>query len=400
MTDLLADLTAAHQPPMPRGFKPGVVYSGQHPSEITTPWIGEDLQGAGPAEWEEAVAKMGVPLPAGTTLELVEARFNSAAWHRDTPDKGENHTAYTAPAWTYKFRVVFKGVRNDEDLAKLEKQARKAVRCSVSKRVSNSTMVVNLSDFQVGKTDELGGTAELLERSERALLEVAHRVHQVKPEQIVLADVGDSTEGFESSPNAARTSDLQQTEQIRVWRRVFWRWISALSILTEDLQVVSVPSNHCRIRRGKDAQGPPDDDWGLEVLTQVSDLADVNPDAYGHVSFHAPAKYAEHVTLTLKGGKVISFAHGHQVSNPDRLSHWAKAQGRREIGLSDLVVVGHFHHLRIQAYGDGQYLFLCPTADGGSSWFTPRSGERSRPGVLTFVVDEGGWRDMFVAWAS
>ena len=34
--------------------------------------------------------------------------------------------------------------------------------------------------------------------------------------ELVLIDVGDSTEGFESAPNAARTNDLQMTEQIRV----------------------------------------------------------------------------------------------------------------------------------------------------------------------------------------
>jgi hypothetical protein len=41
---------------------------------------------------------------------------------------------------------------------------------------------------------------------------------------------------------------------------------------------------------------------------------------------------------------------------------------------------------------------ISPTMDGGSSWFQ-YSGERSEPGVLSFMVDADGWRDLHVAWA-
>jgi hypothetical protein len=255
-------------------------------------------------------------------------------------------------------------------------------------------MVVNLADFQVGKTDVLGGTEELLIRSEVGLAQVILAARRQKPEEIILIDVGDSTEGFESSPNAARTNDLQQTEQIRVWRRTFWRWIVALSDLGIPLKVISVPSNHCRVRRGKDAQGPPNDDWGIEVLAQVSDMAGVNPERFAHVEFIMPQEYDEHVTVTLVGGKVLSVAHGHQAGQPNSVPEWAKKQGRRSIGVSDIVVVGHFHHFRAVTYGDNQTLFMCPTMDPGSSWYTPSAGEQSDPGILTFMVDEYGWRDL------
>jgi hypothetical protein len=32
--------------------------------------------------------------------------------------------------------------------------------------------------------------------------------------------------------------------------------------------------------------------------------------------------------------------------------------------------------------------------DPGSSWYTPSSGEQSDPAILTFDVDEYGWRNL------
>lgn len=402
---ILDDLRQAVTPPPPRNFSPGVIYAGGAPSVITTPPVAA-MQNED--EWLEAVKAMGVPLPEGHTLQLVEAAYayTESVWKRDPADKGVEHSAYSGPnhRWSYKFRVVPKTARDDLDYQAMLKEAAKAVRKrkpvlpAVGRE--DASIIVNLADFQVSKVDELGGTPELLERSETALALVKAQIKRQRPAEILLVDPGDSTEGFNSAPNADRVNDLQETEAIRVWRRLFWRWISELAAFGIPMKVISVPSNHCRNRRGKNAVGPIDDDWGLEVLAQVSDMASVNPAAYGHVSFIAPRKYDEHVTITLVGGKVISFAHGHQANNPNGLIDWAKKQGRREIGLSDIVVVGHFHHFRCIAYGDRQWLFVCPTMDPGSSHYTPSAGEQSDPGVLTFMVDERGWRDIFVAWPT
>jgi hypothetical protein len=404
--ELLQDLRQAAEPAPPAGFRPGVVFAGRMPSEIVTPPM---PQMDSPEEWEAAVLGMGVTLPEGYVLVLVEALLasshNPASWKRDEDDKGAPHTAYTAPntthRWRYKFKVVLKSARSDEDIAVLMREAKKAGRARPPLAVKQfgSTMVINLSDFQVGKVDILGGTPELLGRSEAALAQVLSWIKTSRPDEIVLVDPGDSTEQFESAPNAARTNDLQQTEQIRVWRLILWRWIEAIAPLTHDFKVIGVPSNHCRVRQGKNAQGHALDDWGIEVISQVSDIAAVNPIAYGHVRFIIPATDNEEwVLFTLVSGKTIGVAHGHQRSKPEQLVEYAKTNARAGIGQADIVICGHFHHLRVIAFGDGQFLFVCPTMDSGSSWFQS-SGEKSSPGVLTFMVDEDGWRDMRVAWS-
>jgi hypothetical protein len=405
-TPLLEDLRQAAEPPAPKDFRPGVVYAGRMPSEITTGAI-EPVETE--EEWEAAVRAMGVHLPEGYGLHLVEAVLagstDPAAWHRDIDDAKQNlaHSAYTAPKttqrWRYRFRVVLKDPRADADIATLMAEAKKAKRGRPLTTRTGGSMIISLADFQVGKTDFLGGTAELLERSELALIAKLAEARRLRPQQIVLVDAGDSTEGFESAPNANRTNDLSQTEQIRVWRRILWRWIEAFAKVTEDLVVIGVPSNHCRVRAGKSPLGDALDDWGIEVIAQVSDIAAGNPESFGHVRFIVPNEHEEHVLFTLLDGQVLGVIHGHQVNKPEQLVEKIKANSRRGIGQADIVICGHFHHLRLLAFGDGQYLIVSPTNDGGSSWFQ-YSGERSQPGVLSVLIDVDGWRDLHIAWTG
>jgi len=405
-TPLLADLRQAADKPVPKDFRPSVTYAGRQPDQITTdalPTMETE------AEWEAAVAAMGIHLPEGFGLVLVEAVLagstNEAAWHRDPGDRRENHTAYTAPnttqRWRYRFKVVLKDPRADVDIAVLAREAKRRKRPKPPTRRRIGTMIIDLADFQVGKVDNRGGTADLLERSEAALSWKLLEAERLRPAQIVLVDGGDSTEGFESAPNAQRTNDLQQTEQIRVWRRIFWRWIDALSRVTEDLVVLGVPSNHCHVRQGKNRVGSTLDDWGIEVLAQVADIAKGNPEAYGHVRFFQPEDTEEHVLFTMADGLVLGVIHGDQVSRPDMLPEFLKRNQKRGrgIGSADIVLVHHFHHLRLQAFGDGQTMIIAPTNDNGSTWFQ-YSGEDSQPGVLSLQVDDVGPHGIDVTWTS
>lgn len=404
MTDaLVEELRRAAQAPAPKDFRPGVVYSGRMPSEITTDAL-PPMETE--AEWEQAVKDMGIFLPEGYGLVLERAElagsFNEASWHRDQDKVGVKHSAYTAPntvqRWRYKFKVVLKDPRADADIAVLMREAARAKRGRPLKPRTGGTMVISLADFQAGKVDVLGGTVELLERSEEALQAKLAAHALLRPARVILGDLGDSTEMFQSAPNAARTNDLQETEQVRVWRRILWRWIAAFAKVTEDLTVVGVPSNHCSVRQGKAKLGPALDDWGIEVISQVSDMASVNPEAFGHVSFVVPNEHENWVLLET-AGTLLGFVHGHDVSAPNGVADFLKRNGRSGIGQADVVLLGHFHHLRVQAFGHGQTLIISPTNDNGSSWFNA-SGEKSRPGVLSLVVEDQGWRDLDVTWTA
>lgn len=383
----------------PKDFQPGVKYDGSgRPTEVVTGPLTAPLDSG--EDWSRVVAEMGVSLPAGFRLVLSEARYDPAAWHRD----GQGLDAETRPIWRYRFQVVPAALvaGSDEDLEKLFAAARKAVRAKP--RVSpfeGVTQVIVLGDIQAGKVDRRGGTPELLVRLQHALEEVLKQVKRTKPSEIVLVDAGDGMEGFESSPGADRTNDLQLTEQIRLWRRVLMNWVRELAKFGVAVRVIAVPSNHCRVRRGKQNMADPGDDLGLEVLSQVADICAENPEAYGHVEFFSPNKWEEACALTLAGGKVLGVAHGHQKTRPEAMQTYmeGEAAGRTPMGSADIALFGHWHNLRVTTWGDDRWIFIAPTMDSGSSWFSNMGHGESAPGVLTFVVDQVGWRNIHVAWA-
>ena len=401
MTDdnLLNELKQAASPPPPANFRPGVTYEGRAPSEIRTPPIPQ-IEDAN--DYESTLREMGYPIPDSMTVMLSEMELveYDNFWQRDAADKGEKDSAYTAPSkkWRYRFKVVPKSARHDEDIAVLMAEAKAAETVPPTMRGGQTSKIINLSDFQWGKVDEMGGSAQTLARAEVALAMVVADLQAAPVDEILIVDPGDILEGTESAPNALGTNDLSTTEQVRVARRVFWRWIEALSPLAPRVRVIVVPSNHCRVRKGKAPLGDALDDWGIEIASQLQDIAAVNPEAYGHVEFIVPEAHQEHVLVTLLGGQVLGVAHGHQKASANALANWIKSTGRRGLAQADIVVVGHFHHLVVEAFGDLQWLFICPTNDNGSSWFTPSSGERSEPGILTFSVDARGWYDLRPLW--
>lgn len=260
------------------------------------------------------------------------------------------------------------------------------------------SLVTLIADPQVGKVDSRGGTEELLARLEQSRAALAAHARKVKPDEIILGDLGDAIENFESAPGADRLNDLQLTEQIRLWRRIFWSWVDTASTLAPSVRVFSIPSNHCRVRRGKMAMGTPSDDYGIEVLAQIADIAGANPDRYSHVTFLAPDRFDESLALTLAGGKVLGAVHGNQVGSPDRMADWwsKQALGRTPVGAADFLVTGHFHNLRVQTAGDDRWWFQAPTSDSGSSWYRNISGAESAPGVMSFTADGSGWRDLTI----
>jgi hypothetical protein len=391
----------------PKNFQPGVKYEGGRPVEITTAAIpGEQI---GPEEYESIVAEMGVNTPPGYRLVLAEANFDPVAWTRDEPfwidENGHQRKtpATTRPAWRYRFKVVPEALAAgvDEDLSKLMAEARKKRRAKPAPAVfDKTTMVVTLGDIQAGKVDHRGGTAELLDRLEYAKGEVVKRIRRLKPHQLVLVDGGDAMENFESSPGSDRTNDLQLTQQMRLVRRVFWDWTSTLAPMAAEVDWLGVPSNHCRVRRGKQNMAGPSDDYGLEIISQLADIAAQN-EAYSHVNFWTPAEHEESLALTLVGGKTLGAVHGHQMAKPDSAVPFMTKQvlGQTPLAGADVVIINHFHTFWMRSFGKSKWMIGSPTMDSGSSWYRNVTGEESDPGVLTFMMDENGWRDLEVIWA-
>lgn len=256
------------------------------------------------------------------------------------------------------------------------------------------TLVVCAADFQVGKVDELGGTPELVERVKRVYAQAWEYAAAGEFDEIIFADLGDAVEGFSNTVAQDQTNDLSLTDQIRTVNTLLAKGVQMFSRVTPKLTYVSVSSNHCSVRSGKGNKtrsNAPNDDWGLLVQEQIENALAGRPE-YENVHFVRPSKWEEAVTFRTAEGTVLGFTHGHLIGNQNRAGEWFKdMRGGRRSGLhmADVLIHGHFHNASLQTSADDAITIGAPTLDNGSSWYTNTSGNSSKPGMLTFEVNNG-----------
>lgn len=263
------------------------------------------------------------------------------------------------------------------------------------------TPIVCLADFQVGKAGSGGGTSDTVRLVRRALHDIANNLAGPKRwKRIIVADVGDSTEGFWNVASQAQTNDLSLTDQIRTVQRLYAEAVKLLAPLCESLVYVAVPSNHCAVRTGpgkNSRANAPDDDFGIMISKNIEDIVEDRP-GFEHVTFARPEKWEEAVTVQSADGTHIGFTHGHLAGLQSKVPGWFRdlAFGRRS-GLYDarILVHGHWHNFAVQQAGDARWIISCPSADRGSDWWTNISGDSTRPAILTFEARSGNaqnWR--------
>lgn len=245
-----------------------------------------------------------------------------------------------------------------------------------------------------------GGTEDTVRLVRRALHDIASNLSGPSPyRRIILADVGDSTEGFWNVASQAQTNDLSLTDQIRTVQRLYAEAVRLLAPLCESLYYVAVPSNHCAVRTGlgkNSRANAPDDDFGIMISKNIEDVVEDRP-GFEHVTFHRPEKWEEAVTVDAADGTRIGFTHGHLAGSQSKVPTWFRdlAFGRRS-GLYDarILVHGHWHNFGVRQVGDARWIISCPSADRGSDWWTNISGDSTRPAILTFEARDGnasGW---------
>nr|DAU61273.1 MAG TPA: DNA polymerase II small subunit [Caudoviricetes sp.] len=276
----------------------------------------------------------------------------------------------------------------------LEKVFDRAV-LSVAPKVEEGrpkTLVVCLSDFQVGKSDSLGGTQETVNRVMTTLKRITEWIQaEGSYEEIIVADVGDVCEGFWNVTAQQQTNDLSLTDQIRVAQRLMAEAVAMLAPLCTRMTYVSIPSNHCAVRTGKgndNRASSPDDDFGLLISDTIQAIMS-GREPFSHVNFAKPQKWEEAVTVETADGTAVGFTHGHLAGSQAKIPSWFRdlAFGHRS-GLHEasILVHGHFHNFGVSLVGDNKFIIGCPTADNGSSWFTNRTGDATDPALLTFEV--------------
>lgn len=384
------------------GMETGVRAEPDGSTLVTTPDLTEML--GNEEDWREAVQGLGVAVPDGWAVRLVEMRYDPAGWHRDSPED----KAVTRPVWRYRFRVepAAPTAAGLEDLLKRAKKARRKASASGSDVPSAApAFVVALGDTQFGKIDGDGveGTVQRvydsIERSVeqlKALRRLGHR-----PADVYLPWLGDCIEGFVSQGggNAWRTQTTL-VEQVRIVRRLMLEQVDAFRGLADHVVLAAIPGNHDETVRFGRQTTRYDDSWAIESAVAVHDAMQVNPEAYGHVSVKVPGR--DELTLTLDiAGTITGLAHGHQMRPGKAMDWWAaQAHGMQPIGEATLLLTAHLHHLRVEQGGPKTWI-QAPAMEGESTWWRHRTGQVAPAGAVTLLVGDNtlgvsGWSHLQV----
>lgn len=371
------------------GFEPGVKYEADGSRLVTTPSM---TALADESEWRAAVESLGIEIPEGWRVRLVEMRFDPAAWHRDKDGDG---TAYTQPVWRYRFAVeqdqsALLSTDVDDLIASVRR--RKSVREPVC---DSGTFVVAFADMQIGKKDEQGGIDVIVEKvmtaTDAAVLRLKElRRTGVRPDTVLLAYLGDCIEGFVSQDGRlAWRTDLTLTEMLRVYRRLVLYAIDAFLPLCENMLIAAVPGNHGETMRHP-VTTRADDSFDTDAVSAVADACAMNVERYGKCAFVFPKE--DELTITLDvSGTIVTLAHGHQFRRGDAIAWWSgQAAGMTAAGDSTLMLAGHLHHLKIVTHGPRTFV-QSPALDSGSAWFRNATGASAASGLVTMMVGEGTW---------
>lgn len=382
----------------PKGWEPGYRVEPGGAMLVTTTAQTANVQHDEHA-WHRMVEDLGLTIPEGWRVRLVEAKYDPAAWTRDTPDQDK---AVTRPVWRYRFavepdtRALLAG-----DLETLIRDAMRTRRKRPKETEDTErALIVVYADAQLGKVGSGGDSRALAARIADRFDRMEDHIRDLRkigrgPTSAYWMDAGDGLENFDNVTNQAFTNDLTLTEQVRAYRRVVFEGLNRLARLFPDVTAAVCGSNHGQVRRGKDPVGPPINDWGIEVLSQVQDAFAANPDAYGHVKFAYPAEWRSSLALDVAGTRV-GLAHGHHASNPNKVPEWwaKQAFGGEPVGDARILITGHWHHLRAQQLADGRLWVQAPTLDNASDWWAELSGDQSVPGMLVLSVTKDGWDDL------
>ena len=369
---------------------------GAQGSDVRQTKTPENWQPRMDVDMEKGGYLVSVPRKEGNSPDadeiLVEFNLNPDDWKVTGVRKSKWQTFNGEWLEAYRVSVVPIDYASapDFDLEKLFDEMRKWRPEKYDGKTSGEgAFVVAPSDQQIGKKANGEGTPESIGRILALTEGAVHRVEELRRMGRGLGTgaitlLGDHVEGNVSQSGRLQSqsaSDLGQTEQVRVARRLTLSQVKTLAPLFDEFVVAVINGNHDEVTRQVAAD--PADGWNVEIAAQVEDICAENP-ALQHIKFRYPQK--DHQTLTVDiAGTLVGLFHGHQSGRDVTKYLSGQAAGQTALGGADVWLSGHFHHFKVLDIGPRLWI-QAPTTDPGSAWFRDRAGLESNPGLLTLVV--------------
>jgi len=372
---------------LPPSWTPSVTYAPGGGADVVTIGVGTPGE-----DWRADVESLGVVIPDGYRVRLVEVRHDPAAWIRHAQGDDATTDSVTRRRYVVEPSLVSSRDTTDDLIASIGKPRAKSATTS-----GDWAYIHALADLQIGKTAYGEGSdatiARVLDALDRSVARLKIERKRRPVGTVVLAMLGDLCEGSSSIGGAVLLgSDLGVTEQVRVVRRLLLEHVKAFAPLVDRLVIPTAPGNHDQPHRFGGIAPRAHDSWAVDVACQVADALAL-ADGYDHVEVVCPD--VDDLTVTIEAaGTIIGLAHGHQIKRGDGHGWWAKqGHSRARIGSADLLLTGHFHHFRAETNAARTWL-QAPTVDPGSPHFDQKYGGRSVPGTMTLMTSGGAWSSL------
>jgi hypothetical protein len=379
---VLENLEPANPIPAKQNWRPGVDFDGES-GVATTP--GYDHE---PQNFDEFLLDAGLD---PTNIEVIPP-VRTSRWQQQKD--GEL-------VWLTSYRFNFRRSNVDLDLPLLWSQAKKQAKKPKPVTSDTDALVVLWSDLQVGKSDKLGGVTELTQRVTNMQAKLQDIVKAGKFSKVIFVDLGDTVEGFENkaSTHQLQSNDLSIMDQVDLATTYAWDTLSMLAKHVPEIIYASVGSNHCQWRIRGQKVGKATDDWGVFIGRQLARLAQQT--GHDHIRFIEPQPHDESLAVDVFNDEfhILGIVHGHQVNQPNQIREWwiKQAFGAQPVSAANILVHGHFHHVRIIETGGihrgdkttSRFIVGASTLDNGSNWYRMTSGEDAQPGLVCFPLAKG-----------
>lgn len=254
------------------------------------------------------------------------------------------------------------------------------------------TYVVGMADWQLGKSENGHGTSSTLARLATSLANIESDLDQlamqgIRPERLLLANLGDHTEGVQGSyASQTHSVDLNTRDQINLALEVNLAWIKALAPRFEHVTYAACLCNHGQLARGAGRDNVTDDSDNATGLIgdTLRTICKLHPDL-AHVEFNIPR--GEMITTVNVSGINIAMAHGHKIGGNEEtwLAKQSQTLTHTQGFIPQLWFTAHRHSAAVNDYGPYTRI-QATTVDPGSKWFTDTTGSYARPGTTTFLA--------------
>lgn len=328
---------------------------------------------------------------------IVEESLKFSTW--DTQLKG----GVVEQMYAFKATIKRKSPKHDKFFKDLQTYVKGKKPIKISKQKGSHAFFYICADWQFGKAEYKAewGSDETVAYIKQSIKKAQQQIKNLNNngqiiDEIYIIGIGDLIENcygfFDHQPFNV---ELTRTEQEHIARLMVIEILDGLIKYAPKVIIGGVIGNHSEYRSGKTAISTTRLDGSDTAIFQIVGEIINGRDRYKHVKTVVPDDF--YLTLEAKG-KRITFYHGHMTGGggnaESKLINWWKnqAMARLPAGTSDLLVTGHYHHLRVLTER-GRTWIQSPSLDT-SKELEARMGLTTSHGVLTFTLSENGWDNL------